>query len=181
MDETVLNLLEGYSKDYLIWIEYGLQSAHDATLALINRGHNLQCFKRAVNITKNRGIKVCTHVILGLPDEERKHMLETAGIITNMGIDGIKLHMLYVIKGTKLEKLYRLGRYRCLEQKQYADLVCDFLERIPQDMVIQRLTSDPHLEELVAPAWTLKKSETLALIRDTLEERDSWQGKFVTC
>ena len=177
VDEPILNLLQGYAKHHHIWIEYGLQSVHDATLALINRGHDFQCFNKAVEATKNRGIKICTHVILGLPNEERGHMLETATKIATMGIDGIKLHLLYVVKGTYLEKLYLQGEYRCLAQQEYVELVCDFLELIPHNMVIQRLTGDPHPEELVAPAWSLKKTETLALIAKTLEKRDSWQGK----
>jgi radical SAM superfamily enzyme len=137
VNEPVLELLQSYVKNYLVWIEYGLQSVHDSTLAYINRGHDFICFKNAVD------------------------------------------HLLYVVKGTKLAKLYDAGRYRCLEQQEYVDLVCDFMERIPKDMVIQRLTGDPHPEELVAPMWSLKKTETLALIRDTMEKRDSWQGKLV--
>jgi len=177
INEAILELLQSYAKDYLIWIEYGLQSAHDSTLALINRGHNFQAFQKAVDATKNRGIKICAHVILGLPDEDRNNMLETAKVIANIGIDGVKIHLLYVIKGTPLEKLYREGKYRCLEQQEYAELVCDFLEYLPSDMVIQRLTGDPHPDELVAPEWSLKKTETLKMIKDILEKRDSWQGK----
>jgi len=179
VDEPVLKLIESYSKTHLIWIEYGLQSIHDKSLALINRGHDFQCFKDAVDATLNRGIKICAHVILGLPEEKRSHMIETAKTIAKMGIDGIKIHLLYVIKGTKLEKLYRQGSYKCLEKQQYVDLVCDFLERIPKDMVIQRLTGDPHPEELVAPQWSVKKAQTLSMIKETLEKRDSWQGKFL--
>ena len=179
VDEPVLKLIESYSKTHLIWVEYGLQSMHDKSLALINRGHDFQCFKDAVDATLNRGIKICAHVILGLPEEKRSHMIETAKTIAKMGIDGIKIHLLYVIKGTKLEKLYRQGSYKCLEKQQYVDLVCDFLERIPKDMVIQRLTGDPHPEELVAPQWSVKKAQTLSMIKETLEKRDSWQGKFL--
>jgi hypothetical protein len=179
VDEPVLKLIESYSKTHLIWIEYGLQSMHDKSLALINRGHDFQCFKDAVDATLNRGIKICAHVILGLPEEKRSHMIETAKTIAKMGIDGIKIHLLYVIKGTKLEKLYRQGSYKCLEKQQYVDLVCDFLERIPKDMVIQRLTGDPHPEELVAPQWSVKKAQTLSMIKETLEKRDSWQGKLL--
>lgn len=179
VDEPVLKLIESYSKTHLIWIEYGLQSMHDKSLALINRGHDFQCFKDAVDATLNRGIKICAHVILGLPEEKRSHMIETAKAIAKMGIDGIKIHLLYVIKGTKLEKLYRQGSYKCLEKQQYVDLVCDFLERIPKDMVIQRLTGDPHPEELVAPQWSVKKAQTLSMIKETLEKRDSWQGKLL--
>ena len=178
VDEPILALLQSYAKKYLIWIEYGLQSSCDATLVLINRGHDFQCFRNAVNATKNRGIKICVHVILGLPGEDRTRMLETARAIANMRVDGVKLHLLYVIKGTMLETLYLKGRYECLGQREYVDIVCDFLERIPQEMIVQRLTGDPHREELVAPLWAMKKGETLALIKGTLEKRDSWQGKF---
>jgi radical SAM protein (TIGR01212 family) len=179
VDEPVLKLIESYAKTRLIWVEYGLQSIHDKSLALINRGHDFQSFKDAVDATLNRGIKICAHVILGLPEEKRSHVIETAETIGKMGIDGVKIHLLYVIKGTRLEKLYRQGSYKCLEQQQYVDLVCDFLERIPGDMVIQRLTGDPHPEELVAPQWSIKKAQTLSMIKETLEKRDSWQGKFL--
>jgi len=178
ISEPILNLLEGYARDFMIWIEYGLQSANNRTLALINRGHDFACFKNAVTATRNRGINICAHVILGLPDETREDMLETAGAIAGMEIDGIKLHLLYVVKGTELEKLYLKGRYRCLEQQEYADRVCDFLERLPAGIIIQRLTGDPHPEALVAPSWSLKKMDTLALIRKKLETRNTWQGRL---
>ncbi len=176
--QSVLELLQGYAQEYLIWVEYGLQSANDATLALVNRGHDTQCFKDAVSATANRGIKICAHVILGLPNETGADMLYTAKTIADLRIDGIKLHLLYVVKGTRLETLYRQGKFKCLEQQEYVDRVCDFLEHIPRHMIIQRLTGDPHPAELTAPQWSLKKSETLAKIRETLEKRDSWQGKF---
>ena len=179
VDEPILDLIQGYVDNYLVWIEYGLQSANDSTLSLINRGHDFNCFKAAVDATKNRGINICAHVILGLPQEKKVHMLQTAKAVADMELDGIKLHLLYVVKGTILDKLYRTNQYRCLEQNEYIDIVCDFLERIPKHMVIQRLTGDPHPNELVAPTWSLKKMETIALIRKTLETRDTWQGKYV--
>lgn len=176
--QSVLELLQDYAQRYLVWVEYGLQSANDATLALINRGHDVRCFQDAVRATANRGIRICAHVILGLPHETREDMLNTARTIAELGIDGVKLHLLYVIKGTRLETLYRQGEIRCLEQQEYVDLVCDFLEHLPRDMIIQRLTGDPHPGELAAPQWALKKSDTLGAINNTLEKRDSWQGKF---
>ena len=178
VNEAILDLLQDYARHYLIWIEYGLQSASDTTLAFINRGHDVQSFKDAVAKTRNRGIKICAHVILGLPHETRQDMLHTAATIAKLGIDGVKLHLLYVVKGTRLETLYRQGKFNCLEQQSYVNLVCDFLERIPPEMVIQRLTGDPHQHELTAPKWSLKKTETLNLIRRTMEKRDSWQGKY---
>ena len=176
VDVPVLDLLQDYAGHHLIWLEYGLQSASDKTLELINRGHDVRCFENAVRATLNRGIKICAHVILGLPGESRRDILHTAGTISDLGIDGVKLHLLYVVKGTPLETLYQQGNYRCLEQQEYIDLVCDFLERIPPEMVIQRLTGDPHHEELVAPQWARRKTDTLRIINETLEKRDSWQG-----
>jgi hypothetical protein len=161
----------------LIWIEYGLQSAHDATLALINRGHDVASFERAVHATAGRGISISAHVILGLPGESRDQMRKTADYIARLPIDGIKLHLLYVIKGTPLERLYQSGQYRCLHRDEYIDLVCDVIERLPDKMVIQRLTGDPHRHELVAPLWALEKNENVALIQQRLVERDTWQGK----
>ena len=178
VNEAVLDLLQTYAAHNLVWIEYGLQSASDATLEFINRGHDVQCFIDAVEKTKNRGIKICAHVILGLPHETRQDILHTAATIAGLGIDGVKLHLLYVVKGTRLEALYRQGNFKCLEQQAYVDLVCDFLEQIPFEMVVQRLTGDPHRQELAAPVWSLKKTETLERVRQTLEKRDSWQGKY---
>ncbi len=177
VDPPVLNLLESYTQNHLIWIEYGLQSAHDRTLARIQRGHDVACFEKAVAATRNRNIKICAHVILGLPGESRQDMLETAEVIAALGIDGIKLHLLYVVRGTPMETQYRNGRYRCLDQRDYAELICDFIERLPETMIIHRLTGDPHPKELVAPAWSLQKRETMDLIHACFKERNTWQGK----
>jgi radical SAM protein (TIGR01212 family) len=178
VNDPVLSLLEEYARDYLVWIEYGLQSAHDKTLKRINRGHDVDCFRKAVEATRNRGIRICAHVILGLPGETRKDMLDTAKFIGDLNIDGVKLHLLYVIKNTALDSVYQSGGYTCLEQNEYINIVCDFLERLPSEMVIQRVTADPHPKELVAPLWSLEKIKTLSSIKEGLKERDSWQGKF---
>ncbi len=177
IDEPILRILEGYARDTLVWIEYGLQSIREKTLEFINRGHDVGAFQRAVEATRHRGLRICTHVILGLPLEDRDDMLATARAVAAMGLDGIKIHLLYVIKGTRMEELYQNGAYRCLEQEEYANLVCDFLELLPPGMVIQRLTGDPHPGELVAPEWSLRKNETLSRIKGILADRDSWQGK----
>ncbi len=180
INDPILDLLAEQAENRLIWIEYGIQSVHNATLNIINRRHDFKCFEKAVDATKKKGIKICAHVILGLPGETRDHMMETARVIADMGIDGIKFHLLYVIKGTELEKMYNAGEYQCLTQKEYVDILCDFLEILPPDMVIQRLTSEPHANELVAPQWTSRsnRNTTFAMINDTLEKRDSRQGKF---
>lgn len=177
VSEPVLDLLEGYARRRLVWVEYGLQSARDATLALINRGHDLACFLKAVSATRGRGIGICAHVILGLPRETPEDMRFTARTLAAAGIDGLKLHVLYVVKGTGLETLYRRGEFRCLDQAEYIERVCDFLERTPARVVIQRLTGDPHPAELVAPGWCRDKAATLAGIQEALERRDTRQGE----
>lgn len=177
VDPSVLDLIESYTQQHLIWIEYGLQSAHDQTLSLINRGHDFAGFEKAVAATRNRNINICAHVILGLPGETRKHMLETADAVAAMGIDGVKLHLLYVVRGTPLEALYRNSQYQCLEQREYAELVCDFIERLPDSTIIQRLTGDPHPKELVAPSWSLQKRETMEMIHTCFKKKQTWQGK----
>lgn len=180
VNEEVLALLEAYARDWLIWIEYGLQSAHDETLKQINRGHDAATFTQALLATAGRGIQICAHIILGLPGESHDMMRASADFIAELPIDGVKLHLLYVIKDTPMEQLWDRGRYRCLEQNEYVDLVCDVIERLPQRMVIQRLTGDPHPHELVAPQWALRKGETLNTIKVRLVERDTWQGKLIT-
>jgi radical SAM protein (TIGR01212 family) len=159
-------------------VEYGLQSIHDVTLKKINRGHDFACFKNAVKPAQDQGIKVCAHIILGLPGETRDMMLQSADILSELGVDGIKIHLLYVVKGTVLETMYANGEFRCLDREEYSELVCDYLERLDPAMVIHRITGDPHPDELVAPLWPLKKSDTTNLIADILEKRSSHQGKF---
>jgi hypothetical protein len=177
VSEPVLDLLEGYARSRMVWVEYGLQSARDETLARIHRGHDAACFLEAVAATRGRGIGICAHVILGLPRETPEDMLFTARTLAAAGIDALKLHVLYVVKGTRLEALHRRGEFRCLEQAEYIERVCDFLEHTPERVVIQRLTGDPHPEELVAPGWCRDKAATLAGIRLALERRDTWQGR----
>ena len=111
------------------------------------------------------------------PGETHDQMRETADYVARLPIDGVKLHLLYIVKGTRLDERYQSGQYRCLERDEYIDLVCDVLERLPEKMVIQRLTGDPHRHELVAPLWALEKNENVALIQQRLAERDTWQGK----
>jgi hypothetical protein len=178
VDAKVIDLLASYTPRHLVWVEYGLQSAHDETLRRINRGHTVSCFRQAVAATQGRGIRICAHVILGLPGETADHMMETARLLSELGIDGVKIHLLYVVRGTRLEAIYRGGEYHCLGQEEYARLVCRFIERLPPGMVIHRLTGDPHPEELVAPLWALDRNGTFALIRNRLEQEDTWQGKF---
>lgn len=174
----VLGLLQSYQKDYLVWVEYGLQSAHDETLRTINRGHDVACFEGAVHRTAQYGINVCVHAILGLPGEDRDMMLETARCLSRLPVQGVKIHSLYVARGTRLAELYETGVFQCLTREAYVDLVVDFLDRLPPRLVVQRLTGDPVRSELIAPQWALEKEFNLRLIKETMELRNTWQGRL---
>ena len=121
--------------------------------------------------------KKCRDLPAYVPGRENE-ILETARQIARLGLDGIKIHSLYIVRGTRMEDLYREGKYGCLDQEKYVELVCDVLELLPPEIVIQRLTGDPNPSELVAPLGTLQKSETLRLISQLMERRDSYQGKY---
>ncbi|MBW1952964.1 MAG: TIGR01212 family radical SAM protein [Deltaproteobacteria bacterium] len=178
LSEEILELLAHYARTHLVWLELGLQSAHDATLRRINRGHDVACFSRAVEQAAGRGLHLLAHVILGLPGEGRAEILATADYLAARPLMGVKIHLLYIIRGTRLEHLYRRGDYQPLTEDKYVSLVVDFLERLPPQMVIHRLTGDPHREELVAPTWCLHKAGVLEGIRQTFAARRSYQGKL---
>lgn len=178
VDREILELLASYQTDHLVWIEFGLQSAHDETLVRINRGHDVACFERSVNMARAYGLNICAHVILGLPGESRDMMLETAGFLAGLPVQGVKIHLLYIVAGTRLAEMYTKGEIRCLEREEYVDLVVDFLEILSPDTVIQRLTGDPPARSaLIAPSWAVQKTKNLALIRAALEKRDTRQGR----
>lgn len=174
--DDVLDLIESYAARYQVWVEYGLQSMHNRTLDLINRGHHYEEFVDAVERTKGRGINICSHVILGLPDEGRGEMMETARAVSSLGINGLKLHHLYVAKGTALEGMYRAGKVEVLTHEEYISLAADFLERISPDITIQRLVGDVTSDVLVAPRWPVPKEVVLRGITEELVRRDSYQG-----
>lgn len=176
IDLAKLELIASYKDRYEVWVEYGLQSAHDKTLLALERGHTLADFVNAVHLTKRLGIPVCSHVILGLPGETAADMMETAEKLNELKVDAVKIHLLHVLKGSRLEQLYAAGKTRLLEQDEYVGLVCDFLERLSPHIIIQRLTGEGTRENHVAPAWALDKLGTLEKIRKTLEKRKSRQG-----
>jgi len=175
--DEVLNLIESYTTNHHIWVEYGLQSIHDKTLLRINRGHNFAQFEDAVKRTQGRDIFICVHIILGLPGETKEDILETARVLAKMGIDGIKLHHLQVIKNTKLARDFQRGEFEVLSSKEYIELVCDVLELLPSSVTIQRLVGEV-LEDnmLIAPRWNLNKHKILSAIEQKLVDRNSFQG-----
>ncbi|MBI4830748.1 MAG: TIGR01212 family radical SAM protein [Candidatus Lindowbacteria bacterium] len=174
--EPVLDLIESYQTTRDVWVEYGLQSIHDKTLQVVNRGHDYSTFLDALERTKRRGLKVCVHVILGLPGESHADMMATAQAVGQMDIESLKIHLMHVLKDTPIEKELNEGRFKTLEFDEYVNLVCDFLEYIPQRISIQRLTADGPRSILLAPKWATQKRKILAAIDAELEHRSSQQG-----
>ncbi|MCA1959349.1 MAG: TIGR01212 family radical SAM protein [Desulfomonile sp.] len=176
--DDVLDHLAGLSSERLVWVEYGLQSAHAETLELINRGHGPEAFFDAVRRTHARKIPVVAHLILGLPGESVVHMKATASAVAAAGVEGVKLHPLYVIRGTPLEGMYKSGQYKPFTEQEAIDATLAVLERLSSETVIHRLTSDPHPEELVAPDWMLDKRRVRAHLAMAMENRDVRQGSL---
>lgn len=180
VDREKLELIASYNNRYDVWIEYGLQSIHNRTLKSINRGHTYADFIKAYELTKNFGIKVCVHVILGLPGEKNEDMMETARELARLKVDGVKIHLLHILKGSELENLFEKGAIRLLEQDEYVKITADFLERLSPYTIIQRLTGEGDRDNHVAPTWALDKLATIQKIREELKRRGSWQGiKFL--
>ena len=179
LEDDVLDLLAGYARDRLVWLELGLQSAHDVTLARLNRGHDAACFSEAAVRAASRGLTVVAHVILGLPGEGPREMAATALYLARLPVHGVKIHLLYVTKDSGLARLQEQGEYVCLTEAQYVSGVVDFIERLPPHLVIHRLTSDPHGEELVAPAWCLDKPRVMKRIREEFLRRGTRQGSHL--
>ncbi len=176
--EPVLDLIEEYAQRMYVCVELGLQSAHERSLAWMNRGHGVDAFFDAVDRCQRRPFDVCAHVILGLPNETRDDMLHTADVLAELPIQGVKIHNLHVVRDTPMEKMHAAGEVRMLEFDEYVGLVCDYLERLPAEVVIQRLTGDAPPSYLIAPTWCLEKGRILNAIDAEMARRDSWQGKL---
>ncbi len=175
VEDDKLNLISEIAQDYYTWVEYGLQSIHNKTLKKINRGHDFDCFLKAYERTKEKGINVCTHVIFGLW-ETRDEILETAQKLAELKVDGVKIHMLCALKDTKLAKLYENKEIDFMSEEEYVNLVCDFLEILPQTTTIHRLAGNGLKKNLIAPRWLGAKLDCLNKIDRELLKRNSYQG-----
>ena len=175
-NSEIYDYLEDLNKKTFLTIELGLQSMHEKTLKLINRGHDLKCFENAVKELKKRNIKVVVHIINGLPYETKEDMIETAKYLNRLDIDGIKIHMLYVIKGTKLEDMYLKKPFKILTKEEYIDIVISQLEYLNENIVIARITGDPDKEDLIEPKWLVKKFVVLNDIDKEMVKRNTYQG-----
>ena len=179
LSEEVLDYLTELNKRTFLIVELGLQSMHEDTLKFIRRGHDLKNFEDAVKKLKERNIFVVVHIINGLPYETKEMMVETVKYLNTLGIDGIKIHMLYISKDTPLALIYKERPFSLLTKEEYIDIVCEQLEYLDPKIVIMRITGDPIKEELIAPTWLVKKFCVLNDIDKEMKKRDIYQGDKV--
>ncbi|ERK28279.1 TIGR01212 family radical SAM protein [Clostridium intestinale] len=178
LSEEVLDLLEEINKKVYVWIELGFQTVSDETAKLINRGYTLDVFEKALEDLRKRNIDVVVHTIFGLPKENKEDMLNTIRYLADKDIQGIKFHLLHLMKDTPMVKLYEKGMIEFLSKEDYIDLICQSICMLPQNVVVHRLTGDSPRELLIGPMWSLKKWEILNEIDKTMEDNNYYQGKF---
>lgn len=180
LSDEVLDLLTELNRRKPIWIEIGLQTIHNDTLAMIRSGFTLAQYEQAVYRLQERQIPVITHLILGLPGETKEMMQQSVSYVAHMPVSGIKLQLLHILKGTDLGSLYEANPFPLFTLEEYCDFIADCIALLPPEMVIHRLTGDGPRTLLMAPLWSTDKKRVLNTIQKQLKERNLWQGKFFT-
>lgn len=176
LSDEILKYLDEINQKCDLWIELGLQTIHDQSANLINRGHNYQEFLDGLNKLRQLNINTCVHIINGLPFETKEMMLETAKEVGKLDIQALKIHMLYVIKDTKLHQMYQDHLFKMLSRDEYIDLVSEQLSYLPANIVIERLTGDGNADDLIAPDWSVKKVTILNDIDKLMVKKNYYQG-----
>lgn len=176
ISKDCMNYLEELNKKTYLTIELGLQTIHDKTSKLINRCHTLKCFEDCVNELRKRNINVVVHIINGLPFETKEMMIDTIKYLNKLDIQGIKIHMLSILKDTTLEHLYKNKPFHILTKEEYVNIVCDQLENLRSSIVINRITADPKIDDLIEPTWLIKKFGVLNEIDKEFKRRGTYQG-----
>ena len=176
ISEECMNYLEELSKKTFLTVELGLQTIHEETSKFINRCHTLKCFEDCVNNLRKRNINVVVHIMNGLPNETKEMMIETVKYLNKLDIQGIKIHMLHVLKNTKLGKIYLEKPFHILTREEYVDIVIEQLEHLRPKIIINRITGDPNKDELIEPTWLIKKFCVLNEIDKEMVKRNVYQG-----
>ena len=179
ISEECLEYLTDLNKRTYLTVELGLQTIHEKTSKLINRCHSLECFVSMVKNLRERNINVVVHIINGLPGENKEDMLKTVKYLNKLDIQGIKIHMLSILKNTPLEEYYKKNKFHILTKEEYIDIVVNELEYLREDIVINRITGDPDINELIEPKWLVKKFCVLNDIDKEMVKRDIYQGDKV--
>ena len=176
INKETYDYLEELSKRTNLVVELGLQTIHEKTMKLLNLCYTLEDFEEALNELNKRNINVVVHIINGLPYETKEDMINTVKYLSNKNILGIKIHMLHILKNTKLNELYQKEKFHVLTKEEYVDIVCDELEYLREDIVINRITGDPDKTKVVEPVWLIKKFGVLNEIDKEMERRNTYQG-----
>lgn len=179
IEDEVLDYLEELNKNTDVTVELGLQTIHEDTAKLINRCHSLNQFEEMVKKLRKRNIEVVVHIINGLPYETKEMMIETVKYLNQLDINGIKIHMLNIVKDTPLATLYQEKKFKVLSKEEYIDIVIQQLEYLRPEIVIHRITSDPDPKNLIEPTWLIKKFCVLNDIDKEMKKRDTYQGKML--
>ena len=177
IEDEVLDYLEELNKNTDVTVELGLQTIHEDTAKLINRCHSLNQFEEMVKKLRKRNIEVVVHIINGLPYETKEMMIETVKYLNHLDINGIKIHMLNIVKDTPLATLYQEKKFKVLSKEEYIDIVIQQLEYLRPEIVIHRITSDPDPKNLIEPTWLIKKFCVLNDIDKEMKKRNTYQGK----
>lgn len=180
ISDACYDYLEELNKKTFLTVELGLQTAKEETLKFINRGHDLENFVTAVRKLKERNINVVVHIINGLPGETKEDMIHTVQFLNDLGIDGIKIHMLHILKNTELARIYEEENFHVLTKEEYVDIVVEQLEYLDEKVVIHRITGDPKVEDLIAPTWLVKKFGVIDAIDLEMVKRNVYQGDKVS-
>lgn len=176
LPDDILRMLKKLNKIKPVWIELGLQTIHKRTADLINRGYELDVFETAVKNLKKIGVQIVVHIIIGLPFETKRQILQTVSYVGRLGADGIKLQLLHVLKNTELEKMYQNGEFQVLSEEEYIDILFECIKVLPKEVVIHRMTGDGDKRLLIAPLWSANKREVLNRINRELKLRNIEQG-----
>ena len=178
LPDDVLDYLEQLNQQTFLTVELGLQTIHEETARRINRCHSYEEFLGGYRALQKRSIPTCIHIINGLPGEDKAMMLETIRQVGSLRPHSIKIHLLYIAEGTRIAQQYKQQELKALELMEYVDIICDQLELLPPETVVQRVTGDGVRERLIAPLWSLKKFVVMNEIDKEMRRRDSWQGKY---
>lgn len=177
--DSVLDLLSEYhEKGYEVWLELGLQTTHDKTLHRINRGHNFACYQETTRRARTRGLKVCSHLIVGLPGEKHDHCMETLEKVVETGVDGIKLHPLHIVNGSTMAKSWQAGRLQAIELEEYATVAGEMIRHTPLDVVFHRISANARQPTLLAPLWCENRWAGMGAIDKYLTEHGT-QGSAI--
>ena len=178
LSDDVINLLDEINKKYFLWVELGLQTANDSIGKIINRGYDTKVYIDSCRILNEKNIKFVTHMIVGLPKEEKKDLYDTIDLINSVKSWGIKIHLLYILKNSKLLNYYQQNPFKIYEKDEYENTVIELLERLSPSIVVHRLTGDAKKDELFEPLWSLNKRGILNSIEKKMKSSKSYQGKF---